>query len=79
MGSGVVTRWLYAEWADPIRAPDKITQACTLYNPGVLPKTFKLTVQARDYLMAPLMPEQTETVTLARARRQPAPTRSNPA
>jgi hypothetical protein len=57
--------WLYADLSEPVRTPEKITQACTFTNPGVLPRTFTLQMQARDYLMAPLIPDQTETVTLS--------------
>jgi hypothetical protein len=58
------TLWLNAELAEPVQTPTKITQGCTLHNPGVLPRTFHLKVEARDYLMAPLMPIKDETLTL---------------
>ena len=60
----VRTRWLFVQWGQQ-NAGRLISQPCTLTNPGVLPRTFKLHVQARDYLMAPLMPDQEETITLA--------------
>ena len=57
--------WLNAQLAEPVRTDKKITQSCTLYNPGVLPRTLSLTVQVRDYLMAPRIPDSQESITLA--------------
>ena len=62
--NGARSRCLYADWGDTHRQPDRITQACTLTNPGVLAHTYKLTVQAKDYYMVPLMPDEAETLTL---------------
>jgi hypothetical protein len=42
--------WLHADWTDGKRNGDTVAQTCRLYNPGVLPRTFTLQAQARDYL-----------------------------
>ena len=62
--NGTRSRFLYADWGDADRSPQSITQSCTLTNPGVLPHTYQVTVQARDYFMAPLMARQTESLVL---------------
>ncbi len=58
------SNWLYAELAETQQQADQVTQGCTFFNPGVLPRTFTLRMQARDYLMAPLVPDQTEMITI---------------
>jgi endonuclease YncB( thermonuclease family) len=65
----VRTRWLFVQWGlpktlTPVAGP-LTEQSCTFTNPGVLPRTFNLKAQARGYLMAPLMADHEETVTLA--------------
>jgi hypothetical protein len=62
--NGARSRCLYADWGQTHRSPDQIAQVCTLTNPGVLAHTYHLTVQARDYYMVPLMPDEEENLAL---------------
>ncbi|MCE5237460.1 hypothetical protein LLH23_03100 [bacterium] len=55
--------WLLAKWEETSRAGSQVHQPCLLYNPGSLPRTFQLQVQARDFLMQDLL-SRTETLTL---------------
>ena len=62
--NGSTTRCLYADWKEPQRTADLVTQACVLTNPGVQARTYKVQVQARDYFMTPRMPDIDENLTL---------------
>ena len=62
--NGSASRCLYADWKEPQRTAELVTQACVLTNPGVQARTYKVQVQARDYFMAPLMPDVDEDLTL---------------
>jgi len=55
--------WLLAKWEETKREGGQARQSCLLYNPGSLPRTFQLQVQARDYLMQDLL-TKTEALTL---------------
>ncbi len=55
--------WLLAEWTETKQTGDVVAQSCRFYNPGVLPRTFALEAQARDYLMRNLL-SQKEQVTV---------------
>jgi len=52
--------WLAAKWEDTQREGDTIRQPCLLYNPGVLPRTATLEVEARDYLQRVLLSRREE-------------------
>ena len=63
-GSRTETLWLYAGWEDPRREGDTVEQAGWLYNPGVVPRTFRLDAQGVDYLQRALLAHH-EEITLA--------------
>ena len=50
------------------RTTGEATQSCWLYNPGVLPRTFKVAAVAKDYLQKELL-ENDETITLGPGER----------
>jgi endonuclease YncB( thermonuclease family) len=47
--------WLYMDWTESKRVGDTVSETCKLVNPGVLPRTFTLQTQARDYFMRDLL------------------------
>ena len=59
----VETYWVNNGWDEPKRTLAEVAQSCWFYNPGVLPRTFKLSATARDYLYKDLL-TQDETITL---------------
>jgi len=62
------TYWIVAGWDAPQRNEREATQSCWLYNPGVLPRTFKLSAVAKDYLQKELL-RKDETITLGPGER----------
>jgi hypothetical protein len=56
-------QWVVAQLAEPKRQGAKITQEVTLYNPGVLPHTFRLEALAKDFLQSVLL-NKDEQVTI---------------
>jgi hypothetical protein len=56
-------QWIVAQWAEPKRQGPKITQDVTLYNPGVLPHTFKLEATVKDFIQSVLL-RKDEQVTI---------------
>lgn len=57
------TYWLAARWEAGTTEGDLVRQPVLFYNPGVLPRTFHLGVEARDYFQRPLLSVQ-EDVTV---------------
>jgi hypothetical protein len=49
------TEWLDLDWEPTVRDGSNVTQACWLFNPGTTPRSVRLKVEARDYLMTPLL------------------------
>lgn len=57
------TRWLDLDWEPTRREGDRITQSCSLFNPGSKPLTVRLIAEVRDYLQTPLL-DQAETLVI---------------
>ena len=55
--------WLRIDWAEPVSNGQTVTQACKLFNPGALGRTFTLTAVGRDYFQRPLV-DKVEQVTV---------------
>jgi hypothetical protein len=55
--------WLRIDWAQPVSNGQSVTQACKLYNPGVLDRTFTLTAVGRDYFQRKLV-DKSEQITV---------------
>jgi hypothetical protein len=57
------SQWIVAQLAEPKRQGPRITQEVTLYNPGVLPHTFKLEAMVKDFIQSVLL-KKDEQITI---------------